>query len=753
MLDERMEWLMPNRIIKAFSGTVPPSGGRRLFIIGIGANGVDIALRCKDLTENFFEFNSHSIHFLGIDLSKNLKVADCNGSMLLKNERIGIDPDSAIYPYLNDPKRLPEAARGWFDEGLFNYTENKTPVYGTSKRQCARLCVFHYIDEFVNIFTRIRDDFSGSKNPLEIVFTGNLGDVFLGGMAIDLAYLARSVFESVNYSVRISGHLLAADSSKAQGLSGRDLAGICANTVVAKSELDGFQCKHRRFSQVYSSKVAVQCASAPFAVCNIYESEETYDLTADKVAVRIMSNYLTSEPLYDDVEKRSSTNMSDSDASRKFCYITGESLMNVMPVPKIYCYLSLKLLVEFGKFLSNSTMDEMDLGMLRGKVCPDAMLLASKAGDVPKFEFDERLNPLFSLNSLKRGSSASIGYVMERLETIQNLCKAASDTYSRELFDYVSGICDSAVCDIKKGPRYAEGIVRSCMNALRERADAIRKASVDIDQYVSIEESNLNACFKRLKAPGFMAKKAVDPYIEQLKRFTELKKSQLTGQIMIDFYNTLYSSFDRLLNEKLLKLTNIFNIASELVQSDDIFDSSAYNRFVREVSCSSETTLRDDLDRVVSTLGDDRKYVVFKRANLDVLYRGEPFEVAREVARMTEMCFGDVLSRELTIFSDSSKLAKSLSETIRELSITTPVDNKQSIVKVTIPEGMGDVALRGDDGAKVLTNGSATRNVAFATRIAGGVRLDKFKDYEQWENMRYAYVNDSLKRQGIHIFK
>ena len=32
------------------------------------------------------------------------------------------------------------------------------------------------------------------------------------------------------------------------------------------------------------------------------------------------------------------------------------------------------------------------------------------------------------------------------------------------------------------------------------------------------------------------------------------------------------------------------------------------------------------------------------------------------------------------------------------------------------------------------------------------VQLEKFSGYELWENMHYAYVNDSLKKHGIRIF-
>ncbi|MGN1109766.1 MAG: hypothetical protein ACI4RK_10350, partial [Oscillospiraceae bacterium] len=55
-------------------------------------------------------------------------------------------------------------------------------------------------------------------------------------------------------------------------------------------------------------------------------------------------------------------------------------------------------------------------------------------------------------------------------------------------------------------------------------------------------------------------------------------------------------------------------------------------------------------------------------------------------------------------------------------------------------------------GMNYIWNGSVLNLAAVCTQIKGGVRLEAFKDYNHWENMHYAYVNDSLKKHGIHIF-
>ncbi len=755
-MDERLEWLMPNRIMKTIRDFKSPVGGSRLFIIGIGMNGVDIALRCKDFAENFCDFDSHTIRFLGIDLAENLKSSERNGSRLLDSERIEIDPEEAIYPYLNDPERLPKQVREWFDEGLFNYTQ-RTPVYGKNKRQCARLCVFHYIDKIMNIFERARDDFSKGKTPLEIILVGNLGDSFFGGMAVDMAYIARSVFGSVSYSARICAHMLAADTAPLQGLSGRDLASFYANTVVTKSELDSFQCKRRVFTQTYSPKVALQCDSSPFSTCNIYAAESTYDLTADKVAVRIMSDFSVAYTQDGDVDKKLTNNMLFQGGKRKFNYITGESVFNVVPIAKILCYLSLKILTKFDEYLCKNTMDEMELGLLKGKVCPDALMLASKAGDVPKFEFDETLNPLFSFESLRRGSNASMKYVTDRLETIQTLCESASEAYSRELYDHVVKICEKAIFDAKKGPKYAEGVVKGCLKALRERSERINRTFGEIDEDVSRMETSLKALHRKLKAPGFIAKKAVEPYIDRIKEFAELKKTQLTGRILVAFYDKLSSLLDGYANDKLFKLTNVFNSAKTLLDSDSIMKIPPQNSFVREIFDLSAEETRAALNRIVDNLIVNKEFVVFKRVNLETLYRGDSASIAREIANMAGMCLGELFERGFVglndEFGEGKTIANVLSDCVNGILITTPTDSEQTATRIVLPKECAKSDYRAFYDEKTFINVSNMRNAAFVTLIKGGVRLDKFRDYEQWENMRYAYVNDSLKRQGIHIFK
>ena len=149
---------------------------------------------------------------------------------------VKIVPEEAIYPCLNAPENMPDYIRSWFDEGLKNYSpampiprflfhkfrgiraENISvylqgilrvgkkrfyyiknyspamPIYGLSKRQCGRVALFSCIKRVTKVISKCVSAFEGSDMSLEIVITGNLGDVFFGGMFIDLAYIVKALF-------------------------------------------------------------------------------------------------------------------------------------------------------------------------------------------------------------------------------------------------------------------------------------------------------------------------------------------------------------------------------------------------------------------------------------------------------------------------------------------------------------------------------------------------------------------------------
>ena len=299
--------------------------------------------------------------------------------------------------------------------------------------------------------------------------------------------------------------------------------------------------------------------------------------------------------------------------------------------------------------------------------------------------------------------------------------------------------------------------MKGCLKALKERSEKLRSSLGEIDEDVSRAEANLKAFHRKLKAPGFIAKKAVEPYIDKLKEFAELKRSQLTGWIMVAFYDRLWQSLDEYASENLCKMTNIFNDAKMLLDSDEILKNSRQNAFVHEIFDPSTEKTRGVLDRMMSNLSADKEEMVFKHIILQALYRGDSAAVAREISKIAVTYFGELFSKGINglndEFGEGKTLANVIADCVGSVLVTTPTDGEQSITRIVLPKECENFNSREFTGEEMLVNVSTMRNAAFVTQVKSGVTLDKFRDYEQWENMRYAYVNDSLKRQGIHIFK
>ena len=150
-LNNEYEWLKPDRVMKLYRGSKSAFGTKKLYVIGIGQNGVDCLMRAKHIAENRFQIDRSKIRFLAVGVNELVDNAEFCGSILEDADKLSIDPDTAIYDYLNSPEKMPEFVRDWFDEGLKNYTPNK-PVYGLQKRQCGRLALFHYFGAFMKIF-------------------------------------------------------------------------------------------------------------------------------------------------------------------------------------------------------------------------------------------------------------------------------------------------------------------------------------------------------------------------------------------------------------------------------------------------------------------------------------------------------------------------------------------------------------------------------------------------------------------------
>ena len=757
------EWLKPDRVMKLYRGSKSAFGTKKLLVIGIGKNGIDCLMRAKHIAENRFQKDATRLRYLGIGLKDLVNNAEFCGSRLEENEKIAIDPDEAIYSYLNDPEKLNVYEKDWFDEGLQNYTSNK-PVYGLRKRQCGRLALFHYFRSFMKRFGESLANFGASGRPLEIAVIGNLGDAFFGGMMIDIGYLLRTLFETVSYPVTVAAYMFAGDTAEFTEKEGRDLSTAYANAIVAKSELDMYQSRKKRFWQQYSEAIEISSDKPPYTACYIAHAEVTYEETIEKTALKIMCEPGNIFSRDDDAEKMMSYNMLEKEGSHKFRYLAFSSAVNEIPLGKIVSYLSIKL---FGKLLGGlrqKSVGAMELGKIAGKVAPNAMLLVSKAGDIPKFEFSESLNPLFSLRSLKNGSEASKRYVNERLEEIAKLCGHGSDLMIAEISENIQSICEAAVSDREKGPYYALEIIKACTSKLAESAKTVEQQMMTIDDEVSHEEKLVAAVHKKLKmTPNFMAAKHVESYIAHLQDYMRVRFTQLTGNIVMDFYKRLSDELDRYADESLRTRSYVFDLISE--HADEILNGgSPYIGFgVHEAFdplASESARIRAKLDKMADDIPHDKLELAMKRVNLLKAAQSGVVDFISELLMLVDLCVGEFTEKGYDAicqyFSISNSLANGMEDCFERAEITTPTTNGLPLTRVICPSTASpeDIApLRAaHKELNDIWNASASSFSVSVIRIRGAVKLDAFRNYEQWENMRYAYVNDSLKKHGIHIF-
>ena len=744
--------------MKLYPGEKAHFGSRRLYVIGIGANGADILIKCKDIAENHFTCDSTSVRFLGIGLKETLDVSE-NGSVLEADERLEIDPEEAVYPYLNDPEKIPAAAKSWFDEGLRNYTPAK-PTYGLTKRQCARMALFHYFDKLMKIFGSAINDFSKQKKPLEIVFTGNLGDAFFGGMMIDLAYIIKSMFNSTGCPVTVNAYMLAADTALLQGLDGRDLAIFYANTIVAKGELDRFQYQKKKYSQKFAESYTFSSDKPPFQTCTINAAEETYADTVENMALKITAGCASVFKSDDDTERLLSYNMLGKSENHTFRYICSGVSIDEVPVGKLTSILTLKLIAMTYNYLVKKSAGEMELGMISRKTVPSDLIVAAKAGDLPRFEYDESRNPLFTMKSLKNGTEASKKYVSERVGQIADMCKNSAAAYGDELYGYVRELCEQARYDNEKGPYYAAEIARRCLTELKNAIAATKEQidSADID--LAREEKQLTSEQHSIK--GLFGAKTNEAYITQLRRYVDVLRGKQTGGIMLDFYRDLHSRLNDYYTNELSRITDLFSSAIDKFHKiGDEMKQSENDRFTADAFDASDEGVISLLSRLADELPESTASHLFKKNQLlKAAESDDPRDFAAEAVSMTALCFNDVLNGGYeglcSLFGADKDVSKALEGCLESINVTTPAAEGDPLVKIICPRDVksGDIAgLKAAHSTLAhVWNSSLLPHTVMVQLIKGNVALDKFKDYKQWENMRYAYVNDSLKKHGIHIF-
>lgn len=755
------EWLKPDRVMKLYRGSKSAFGTKRLYVIGIGKNGLDCLLRAKHIADNRFQNDKARIRFLAIGIDELFEDAEFCGSSFEDKEKLVIDPEEAIYQYLNHPEKMTEFMTDWFDDGLKNYTQSK-PIYGLQKRQCARLALFHYFGSLMKIFNSAFTGFSGSDRPLEIALVGNLGDAFFGGMMIDLGYILSTLFETADYPVSIVTYMFAGDTSEFTEKQ-RGLATAYANTIVAKSELDMFQSRKVKFWQQYSNSIEISSDKPPFTACYITEAEKTYEETLEKAALKIMCSPGSIFSRDDDAERLMSYNMLEKEGSHSFRYLAYSSAVNEIPLGKIISYLALKL---FGRYLGEirrKAVGEAELGKFAIKVMPSAMMMMSKAGTIPRIEYSANLNPLFSLRSLKKGAAASKRYVDEQLKEMGGLCHDGAEMMFSEQLDSITKTLENAVKDKKKGPYYALGIVKNCTVKLSEVIKNIEEKTANIGEDLSREERLLEEAYKKVKAPGFSAGKHVDAYIERMKSYADIKLSELTSDIVKKFYIRMLDALNEYSENVLRGSSFALDMISEHT-SDILYGDSPYMGFgVREAFdplAPENEEMRAKLDKMLDDIPKDRMELGYKRAELLEAAQNGAKEFVQALLVLVDICVGEFTEKGYddicAYFNVSNSLSNGMEDCFSRIDITTPTTDGVALTRVICPSNAdpADIApLRAlHKEMNDIWNASASSFSISAIKIQGSVKLDKFRNYEQWENMRYAYVNDSLKKHGIHIF-
>lgn len=756
-------WLKPDRVMKLYRGSKSAFGTKRLFVVGIGKNGVDCLMRAKHIAENRFRKDDTRIRFLAIGINELVDNAEFCGSVLEPDEKLAIDPDKAIYSYLNEPENMSDFVKDWFDEGLKNYTPNK-PVYGLQKRQCGRLAMFHCFGSVMKLLGAALTSFGQSDRPLEIAVVGNLGDAFFGGMMIDIGYILRTLFETVPYPVTIVSYMFAGDTAEFTEKEGRDLATAYANTIVTKSELDMFQGRKKRFWQQYNNAIEISSDKPPYTACYITHAEKTYEETMEKAALKIMCEPGHIIARDDEAEKLMSYNMLGKDGSHAFRYLAYSSAVNEIPLGKIVSYISIKIFGKYIRELRQRSIGEMELGKIAGKVAPNAMLLAVKGGELPRIEFDESINPLFSVRSLKNGSEASKRYINGKLNELSVLCRKGSQQLIPELTEQIKKLCENALLDRNKGPYYALEIIKACVAKLNDASGTVAHQMMTIDDDVAREDRLLAAAYKKIKgAPNFMASKYVEPYIDMMKEYIKVRQVQLTGGIVTEFYDSLAAELNRYAEETLRTRSFVFDTIAD--HADEILKGgSDYLGFgVKEAFdplASESAEMRAVLDKMVDSIPPEKMELAFKRTDLASAAQKGTIEFISDLLVIVDICLGEFTEKGYDeiceFFHIENSLASGIEDCFGRVKITTPTTESVPLTRVICPSNAkpADIAPLHAVHKELndIWNASASSFSVSIERIQGAVKLSGFKDFEQWENMRYAYVNDSLKKHGMHIF-
>lgn len=758
---QKIEWLRPERILKLYDGQKSHFGMNRLYIIGVGKNGVDCALHCMHLVEKRFGTDPQKVRYLCIGEESQLAAANFEGSVPSDGDTMPIKPEEAIYKYLNEPAKLPESALDWFDQGLKNYSP-AAPVYGLTKRQCGRVALFHCFPQLIKLAGEAVTGFGGSDKPIDIILTGNLGDVFFGGMFIDLAYVLTKIFSVCPCPVRINGYLFAADTAALVETDSRDMGHYSANTIIARSELDKFQCHKKRFTQKYTQTFEVDSDKPPFNACFLIPAEDTYGHTMECAAEKIISRMEVLFSKDDDAERIMSYNMLKPDAPHDFRYLSFGVSAAEIPMGKIMSYLSIKLFMKLNHILNGNDVGEMLLGQYAAKVSPSVELVASKCGSTPQIEFDERFDPSFSLRSIKSGSDDALKAAEKWAEEMRKAVEKGGPVYAKELSDSLIADCEAAKTDFSRGPFYAQEVLRKCLAELRVSAAKIKAQAEDMNEQVERTRGLERAALKKVRSAAIFANKAAEQYLFELKCYAEAKMLSGVSKAMEDFFQRVTERLTDYYNNVLQKAAAPFEQLSVNRGSliDDIMSEDSGSICVKDVFSLSDKNVTSKLDQLSENISKERIEKYFRESGILDLPDDDEKAFGRAVTGIIRLCFDDLFSMNFgelcEYFGIADGTAEALRGCIESCRVTAPVSDNFSITRVICPKAVKQEDIAGlranHKGVGYIWNGSVCSHTAVAAVICAGTQMEKFSGYQQWENMHYAYVNDSLKKHGIKIF-
>ncbi len=762
-IEKRIEWLMPERIQKLCKDQKSQFGFNRLFIIGIGKNGVDCLMQCKHITERRFGSDPKVVRYLAIGEDKLLQSAELEGSVLSENECIPIVPEDAIYKYLNNPAKLPQHALEWFDiDGLKNYSP-AAPVYGLTKRQCGRVALFHNIKVLMKRIGEAIAAFSGSDKSLEIIITGNMGDAMFGGMFIDVAYILKQLFDDTGYPVKINSYLFAADTAVLFEDDQREQGNYFANTIMSKIELDKFQVYKKPFSQQYTASFPVVSDKPPFTSCFIAAADGTYRRTINGAAEKILNRMEVLFSKDDDAERIVSYNMLKPDESHDFRYLSYGIEVYEAPIGKIMSYLAVKILTKFNHALNKNNVGQQLLGQYASTVTPDAKILAMKGGEAPELDFDERINPSFSAKALRFSDEGAHDYIDNWLEKYVSSVENGAEICLDEIANSIISTCESAKAEFEKGPFYALEIIKKCLSELRVAIAKTNAVVSDMEDQVKRAQNLERTAYMKLKT-ALLVNKAVEQYLYELREYADCELKLRTGSILVKFYQDLTDRFNDYLENTLSKATAAFETI--VVNRKSIID--AVMRDTSDISCvkdafsASDERITVKLDKMVDDLSDAMLGSALKSSGiLELNDDSEDTALATAVVTIIHKCFPSLFEMHFGELCEylgiEDGIGSSIENAINDVEVTAPAVDNFVLNRVLCP-----LSTRQEDilqlrsvhkGMNYIWNGSVMKHCAIVSQIKGGVRLEKFDGYGQWENMHYAYSNDSLKKHGFHIFK